>query len=76
MKNAVFTLLCAVLLICSNSANAQRHRGSSGRSHPNYGGGHHTTSHGGRYPGGHGSSHRDGTYHNSRTNNTYGRHRK
>ena len=44
--------------------------------HPYYGGGHHMTSHGGTYVGGSsGSSHRGGHYVNSKTSNTYGRHK-
>jgi hypothetical protein len=44
--------------------------------HPNYGGGHHTHSHGGHYSSGSGSSHRGGHYRNSKSANTYGRHKK
>ncbi len=46
------------------------------RRHPYYGGGHHTTSHGGHYSGASGSHHRGGHYVNSRTSNTYGRHKR
>jgi hypothetical protein len=49
----------------------------AGTSHPHYGGGHHTTSHGGHYSGGSsGSSHKGGHYTNTKTNNTYGTHKK
>lgn len=44
--------------------------------HPYYGGGHHTKSHGGHYSGGSGSHHRGGHYTNSKTQNTYGRHKR
>ena len=40
-----------------------------------YGGGAHTSSHGGTYKGGQGSSHRGGDYKNTRTGNSYGKHK-
>ena len=44
--------------------------------HPNYSGGHHTNSHGGIYRGSINSHHKGGHYVNSKTSNTYGRHKK
>ncbi len=48
-----------------------------GQSHPKYPGQKHTESHGGTYSGSSsGSSHKGGTYHNPRTGDTYGKHKK
>jgi hypothetical protein len=45
--------------------------------HPYYGGGKHTTSHGGTYAGStKGSSHKGGHYVNSKTYDTYGKHKR
>jgi len=49
------------------------HSGSSSRVH--YSGSHHSGSHGGHYSSGHGSSHRGGSYRNTRTSNSYGKHK-
>lgn len=48
---------------------------AKGSSRVSYGGGHHTSSHGGTYKGGQGSSHRGGEYKNTRTSNSYGKHK-
>ncbi len=68
MKFKIIAIFAILMLIFGNENTF------AGR-HPYYGGGHHTSSHGGHYSGGHGSSHKGGHYRNSRTYNTYGRHK-
>ncbi|MEO8761709.1 MAG: hypothetical protein ABI388_09735 [Bacteroidia bacterium] len=68
-KSIIFLGLSLIISLCFSQA--------APKSHPNYGGGKHTESHGGTYKGASsGSSHKGGKYKNSKTNNTYGRHKK